>query len=139
MKNLGGFTLIEVLAAVALISVIALTAVSLFYCTSETYIKREKSMDIRQNVRGAMETITQDIKRTNDSSNIKIESNRLYVGYNNYFFVPRKNCISMNSNEGQELANLIAGFLFSMDGRRVSVTITGVDGYSLSNIIYLSK
>ncbi len=139
MKRANGFTFIEVLAVSALISVIVLTAASLLYAASDTYVKSEDSTDIRQNVRGAMEAITQDIKRTNDSNKIRAGSGRLYVGDNNYFFTARKNCISMNGNEGQELADRIGGFAFSVDGRKVNITITGIDGFSLNNIIYLLK
>lgn len=139
MKKENGFTLIEVLAATALLSVVALVSISLFYTGSNTYVNSENRMEIRQNVRTAMETITQSIKKVNDSSKIKAEDGKLYVDEVNYFYVQSKNSISMNNNEGQELANMIESFVFSVDGRKVSVTITGIDGFSLNNVIYLSK
>lgn len=144
MKEIKGFTLIEVLAASAIISIVALVSVSLFYTGSNTYVSSENRMEIRQNVRTAMEAITQDIKSVNDSSKIKVENGKLYVGDNNYFYVQRKNTISMNrnwepENEGHELANMIESFVFSVDGRRVSLTITGIDGFSLNSVIYLPK
>ncbi|MDI6601926.1 MAG: prepilin-type N-terminal cleavage/methylation domain-containing protein [Thermoanaerobacteraceae bacterium] len=147
MKRRDGFTLIEILAAVAIMSVVAIVATSLFYTGSNTYVKSEKSMEIKQNVRSAMEVITSDIKKVGDTSKISIKDiirggktyKALYVDNNVYYYDGSKNSICMNNNDGQELANEVKSFTFSIDGRKVTVIITGTDGFTLNNAVYLPK
>jgi prepilin-type N-terminal cleavage/methylation domain len=147
MKRRDGFTLIEILAVVAIMSVVAIVATSLFYTGSNTYVKSEKSMEIKQNVRSAMEAITSDIKRTGDASKIYVKDitrsgktyKALYVGDNVYYYDDSKKSICMNNNNGQELANEIDSFTFSIDGRKITVIITGTDGFTLNNVVFLPK
>ncbi|MBW6511583.1 MAG: PilW family protein [Desulfuromonadaceae bacterium] len=63
LKNQRGFTLTEMLVAMVIGMLVASGAYSVFFSTTRTARKQEQVSEIQQNLRVAMERITQDIRQ----------------------------------------------------------------------------
>ncbi|MDT8424089.1 MAG: prepilin-type N-terminal cleavage/methylation domain-containing protein, partial [Desulfuromonadales bacterium] len=62
LKNQRGFTLTEMLVAMVIGMLVASGAYSVFFSTTRTARKQEQVSEIQQNLRVAMERVSQDIR-----------------------------------------------------------------------------
>lgn len=63
LRNQAGLTLIELLIAMAIGMIVSAGAYSVFFSTTRTAQKQEQASEMQQNLRVAMERITQDIRQ----------------------------------------------------------------------------
>ena len=64
LKGNEGFTLVEVLAVMAILGMVVAMATSLYLSTQKTWVMLVSREELQQNLRLAMERITNDIRKT---------------------------------------------------------------------------
>jgi prepilin-type N-terminal cleavage/methylation domain-containing protein len=130
MKRRRGFTLIEIVVAVALLSVAMLLAYSIFGQGLRLYAEESKSANDQSNVRQVLSDITNKARLT-DPEAISYDG-VLHVGSNSYSFEDQT--IKRN---GASIAKDIASFEVSITGDLLEITITSITGKSISTSISL--
>ena len=126
-----GFTLIEIVVAVALLSVAALLAYSIFGQGLRLYAEESKSANDQSNVRQVLSDITNKARLT-DPESISYDYGVLHVGSNSYSFDDQT--IKRN---GASIAKDIASFEINITGDLLEITITSITGKSISTSISL--
>lgn len=98
-KKQAGFTLIEIMAFLAIFSFVVLAVISFFMWTSRSYYKINASQEVLANVSRAMNVITNEIKLANDvyapttaSDQLSLVTNNEVPAGENSTFVDIFNC-----------------------------------------------
>jgi len=86
IRNLNnkGFTLVELLLSLAIISIILLPLTMTVTTGYKTFFKEEENIEIMQNGRFALDKMT-DAIRSADPEDIDVQANRLIIGRTTYY------------------------------------------------------
>lgn len=138
VKNQKGVTLIELLAAIALLSVVLLLANSLHIFGQNQMTNQTTEIQNQSNVRLAMEIITKQIRK---ASTINVDSNGVLTLDNTDIYKLDNNSLTKNS---QPLVTNLQTFNIQYDGSKVIITIadlpnTNTPQTTLSTTIYIRK
>lgn len=148
-----GFTLIELLVVMAILGIVLSIYASLYYSGYKSYDGTQKNIDVEQNVRYAMSFIVNQINRSTNKKDIKIDKNILnisgveidkkpnqvlQIGYNS-----TKHVIYAYKNN-IEIATNIYNFIININNDLLYIEITGENDegtgtFTLSTDIYLRK
>lgn len=146
-----GFTLVEVLATIAILGIVISIYSSLYYSGYKAYDNTQKNIDVEQNVRYAMNYIVDKINQSenknsispytdsNGNSGIKIDDQNIIL-YNNV-----KHTIYAYGNNGNEIAVNIYGLkVIQKNNNMIYIEITGhsknsSNTYTLSTDVFLRK
>ncbi|SHE51686.1 prepilin-type N-terminal cleavage/methylation domain-containing protein [Caldanaerobius fijiensis DSM 17918] len=126
-----GFTLIEVILSLALISMVLMIA---FYFSSysyDYYTRMINDLDIQQNVRYAMHKIVSEVKKVNDRGKIVIENGgrKINIMESNFtapldiYYIPETKTIYMYSSAQNDLAYGIDDFNARLEGDLLTISI----------------
>jgi prepilin-type N-terminal cleavage/methylation domain-containing protein len=138
VKNQKGVTLIELLAAIALLSVVLLLANSLHIFGQNQMTNQTTEIQNQSNVRLAMDIITKQIRK---ASTINVDSNGVLTLDNTDIYKLDNNSLTKNS---QPLVTNLQTFNIQYDGSKVIITIadlpnTNTPQTTLSTTIYIRK
>ncbi len=131
MRSKKGYTFIEVIIVLALISVIGLMMYSIFGQGFRLYAEESKSANEQTNIRQALSEITNNARLT-DPGEISYAFGILHVGSESYLF--ENHSVKRN---GVAIAKDIAAFNVTISGGVLDITITGLSGKSISTSISL--
>lgn len=133
-----GFTLLEVLLALAISAMVFQVAYTLLF-TSYTSFKRISAMvDAQENVRLAMGHIMRSLRQVAHGSQVTVDTdNHALIVDNRRFYLNNGSLYEEIDGTTNELAYGITQFSVSRDGLKVVITITGQNsqgrGFSLSS------
>ncbi|MDP4156047.1 MAG: prepilin-type N-terminal cleavage/methylation domain-containing protein [Bacillota bacterium] len=138
VKNQKGVTLIELLAAIALLSVVLLVANSIHLFGQKQMSDQTAEIQNQSNVRLAMDIIT---KRIRKASTISVDNNGVLTLDNTDVYKLDNNNLTQNS---QPIINNLQKFEIQYDGSKITVTIadlpnTNTPQTTLSTTIYIRK
>lgn len=138
VKNQKGVTLIELLAAIALLSVVLLVANSIHLFGQKQMSDQTAEIQSQSNVRLAMDIIT---KRIRKASTISVDNNGVLTLDNTDVYKLDNNNLTQNS---QPIINNLQKFNIQYDGSKITVTIadlpnTNTPQTTLSTTIYIRK
>lgn len=131
MKNKKGFTMIEMLIVLALLSAVGVLMYSVFGQGVRLYAEESKSANEQLNMRQALSDIT-NTARLVDPDSVSYASGVLNVGSASYTFADQ----SVKKN-GTAIAKEIASFEVSISGGILNITITNLSGKSISTSLSL--
>jgi prepilin-type N-terminal cleavage/methylation domain-containing protein len=72
-KNHLAFTLIEVIVAITIFSIILISVMSIYITSTDINLKTDITRALQQNVKSAVEVIAEDV-RTSSKKSIKVEN-----------------------------------------------------------------
>jgi prepilin-type N-terminal cleavage/methylation domain-containing protein len=138
VKNQKGVTLIELLAAIALLSVVLLVANSIHLFGQKQMSDQTAEIQNQSNVRLAMDIIT---KRIRKASTISVDNNGVLTLDNTDVYKLDNNNLTQNS---QPIINNLQKFDIQYDGSKITVIIadlpnTNTPQTTLSITIYIRK
>ena len=140
IRNKKAFTLVEVLAAVTLLSVVLLLAFSFYLFLEKQWDVQYNSVQNQSDVRLAMNILTKAI-RSADQVNVQSDDTLIINNNDVYKLNSSERAIEKN---GSTVVNGIKDLHFSLEGNKVTIHITGFlknEGRSdtLTTYIYIRK
>jgi prepilin-type N-terminal cleavage/methylation domain-containing protein len=131
MRNKKGYSLIEMLIVLALISAIGLMMYSIFGQGLSLYAAESKSANEQANMRQALSSIT-NAARVADPATITFSSGVLHIGSKTYYLENQS-----IKKSGAAIANDIASFNVAISGGILDITVVNLYGKSISTSISL--
>lgn len=103
-KKISGFTIIELLVAIAISSIVLLAVIQIFTSSNKMYTVQDKVVGMQQNVRAALGMITRDIRMAGldptgdagDAGIVSADNSSIHVRYD---YDADKACNGTNPNE----------------------------------------
>lgn len=138
-KNEKGMTLIELLAALALMSIIIALIGSAHIFGQKQYRNQTEEINYQEQVRYVMATITKEIRSTEADQVSVISDNEITIGANNYELV------QPNFYENSTvLSDHISNFILDEEDGKIEISISSLPNRNgkietLSTVIYLRK
>jgi prepilin-type N-terminal cleavage/methylation domain-containing protein len=132
MKRKKGFTLIEIILTLGILSVVGLMAFTLFGQGFNLYRAETESADLQDEMRLVLSDITNKVRLT-DEEDISAATNQLTV--DTYVYSLDGNRLVRNTSE---LASNIAVFDVSLTDGLLEVRLRNIKGTQISTSIYLS-
>jgi prepilin-type N-terminal cleavage/methylation domain-containing protein len=138
VKNQKGVTLIELLAAIALLSVVLLLANSIHLFGQKQMTDQTTEIQNQSNVRLAMDIITKQIRK---ASAINVDNNGVLTLDNTDIYKLDNNSLTKNN---QPFITNLQKFDIQYDGSKINVTIADLPNSNtpqttLSTTIYIRK
>lgn len=126
-----GFTLIEVILSLALISMVLMIAFYFYSYSYDYYTRMINDLDVQQNARYAMHKIVSEVKKVNDRGKIVIENGgkKINIMESNFtapldiYYVPETKTIYMYSSAQNDLAYGIDDFNARLEGDLLTISI----------------
>ncbi len=131
MKSKRGFTLVEMLIVLAVVSAVGLIMYSIFGQGFSLYAQESKSASEQASLRQALSDITNNA-RLADPATITYDSGILKIDTDSYTFQSQ----SIKKN-GTAIAKDIASFTVTINGGILDITIVNLSGKSISTSISL--
>lgn len=135
LQNQRGVTLVELLAAITLLSIVLLLIGNVHISGQKQYIKQSEQVEKQSTVRYATNVITRNIRRSN---NITVSENELSIDSDKYKLVKEK--IMKNNHIFVED---IKTFNVEKKDKKITLTITSASNQknppSLSTVIYVRE
>lgn len=119
IKNDRGVTLLEVLLAVTIMSIILLLISNVQIFGQKEYVNQAKQINHQANIRLAVKAITKDIRKTNAAS---VENGALKIGSNVY----ELSGTTIKKN-GNKLIDHIKVFNVTKSGNQINVKIISLE------------
>ena len=132
MKKKKGFTLLEIILTLGILSVVGLMAFTLFGQGFNLYRAETESADLQDEMRLVLSDITNKVRLT-DEEDISAATNQLTV--DTYVYSLDGNRLIRNTSE---LASNIAVFDVSLTDGLLEVRLRNIKGTQISTSIYLS-
>ncbi|MFC4386281.1 PilW family protein [Gracilibacillus marinus] len=139
-KNEKGITLVELLAVLAIMSVVIALISSVHLFGQRQYIDQSETIEHQSEVRVAVSQITKDIRKVNSDA-VNIGTNQFVIGDNAYTLEATK--IKRNDTIiSEEISDF--SMSFDEDKGRIDLTITSLadnkgNQHSISTSIYLRE
>lgn len=138
MKNEKGITLVELLAVLALMSLIIVLIGSVHIFGQKQFTKQTEQIDHQANVRLAMSTVMKEI-RTVGNQTISVEKDVLTIGTDVY-----KHENKQIKKNNVPIINNINKFVIEKEDEKITITITSIADQqgktaSVSSIAYIRK
>ncbi|WP_026487538.1 prepilin-type N-terminal cleavage/methylation domain-containing protein [Caldanaerobius polysaccharolyticus] len=128
-----GFTLIELVLSLALLSMALMLVFYIFSFSYYNYVRFNEEIEAQQNLRYAMHRIISEIKRVNDADKVLVKDGGkkiVLLKYDNntpevdIYYVPHEKVINMHSRaNGVELAHGVEDFHVNLDGDKLVMYI----------------
>lgn len=133
-----GFTLLEVLLALAISAMVFQVAYALLFAGYTSYKRISAMVDAQENVRLAMGHIMRSLRQVDHGSQVAVDTdNHVLIVDNRRFYLNNGSLYEEIDGTANELAYGITQFSVSRDGLKVVITITGQNsqgrGFSLSS------
>ncbi len=135
MKNKRGFTLIELLVTIGLIVAVATLMYTFLMQGFSLYTMQNQESQKQSNMRQVLSDITNRV-RLSEADDISYSAGVLTVGDDSYSFSSTEHKVMRN---GSMLAADIRSFTVSLTVEMLEITITNMDGTSLSTSLYLGR
>ncbi len=132
MKRKKGFTLLEIIITLGILSVVGLMAFTLFGQGFNLYRAETESADLQDEMRLVLSDITNKVRLT-DEEDISAATNQLTV--DTYVYSLDGNRLVRNTSE---LASNIAVFDVSLTDGLLEIRLQNIKGTQISTSIYLS-
>lgn len=124
-----GYTLIEVVASLAILSIITFITFDFFNHNNRIYSNINTSIDQKANVRIALEFIYSTIR---DCAEIKVQNNVLTVDNKNIYV---RNNILRYGTDSEQIAPFITNFQVTYKGSGLYKVVVSSEDYILSTLV----
>lgn len=132
-KSEQGITLIEVLAALAILSTILIVITSVQLYGQRQFVQQQEEITVQSDVRAALKMMTVQIRST-DQDSVKVESSQLIAGDSIFSYDASSKELLLN---GTVLAENIDAFSVTETAEReINIKIKGIGQEEQSTVLY---